>query len=89
MNPLISMMNQNPLLAMIQPLYSAMQTAKDPLSALSQMAMQDQRMQQVVQTINQNGGIQGAVYAEAQRRNTTPENALAQARQMIQTINMK
>jgi len=90
MNPLIAMLNQqNPLVAMMRPLYSAMQTAQDPLSALSQMAMQDQRMQQVVQTINQNGGIQRAVYAEAQRRNADPNDALAQARQMIQTFNMK
>ena len=90
MNPLINMLNQqNPLIAMMQPIYNAMQTANNPMSALSQMAMQDPRMQQVVQTINQNGGIQRAVYAEAQKRNTDPNDALAQARQMIQTFNMK
>ena len=90
MNPLINMLNQqNPMLAMLRPIYNAMQTAHDPMSALSQMAMQDERMQQVVGTINQNGGIQRAVYAEAQRRNADPNDALAQARQILQTFNMK
>ena len=90
MNPIIEMMNRrNPLAAMLQPLYGALQNVRDPMSVLGQMAANDERFQQAVNSIKQNGGIQQAVYAEAQRRNMDPNDALNQARQMLRTFNMK
>ena len=90
MNPIIDMLNkQNPLATMLQPIYSAMQTAQDPMSGIYQMAMRDERMQQLADVVKQYGGIQQAVYAESQKRNINPDNALNQARQMMQTFNMK
>ena len=90
MNPIIDQLNQmNPMLAMFQPVMSAMRTAQNPMAALSQLAMRDNRMQQVINSIQQNGGIQQAVYAEANSRNINPNDALNQARQLMQTFNMK
>ena len=90
MNPIINMMNRmNPMVAMMQPLYNAMQTAQNPMAVLGQMAANDDRMQQVVNTIQQNGGIQQALYAEAQKRNMNPNEALNQAQQMMQSFNMR
>jgi len=89
MNPIISMMNrQNPMMAMIQPVYNVMKAAQNPMAGLQQMAMQDPRMQNVMDTIRQNGGIQQAVYAEAQRRNLNPNDVLNQAKQMMAGLNM-
>ena len=90
MNPIINLMNrQNPMIAMLQPMYNAMRTAQNPLAVLGQMAMSDERIQQALNSIQQNGGVQQAVYAEAQRRNIDPNNALNQARQMMQSFNLK
>ena len=90
MNPIINQLNQqNPMLAMLRPIYNAMCGASNPMAALGQMAASDNRMQQVINTINQNGGIQHAVYAEAQSRNMNPNDALNQARQILQSLNMK
>lgn len=90
MNPIINQLNlQSPIMAMLQPLYNAMTCAQNPMAALGQMAMNDERMQQVITTINQNGGIQQAVYAEARQRNINPNDALNQAQQMMQTFKMK
>jgi len=90
MNPIINQLNQmNPMVAMLQPLYNVMMTAQDPMSGLGQMAASDDRMQQVMNTIQQYGGVQQAVYAEAQKKNMNPNDALNQARQILQTFNMK
>ena len=90
MNPIISMLNrQNPLAAMLQPIYNVMRSVQNPMDAIGQMASNDDRMQQVVDTIKRNGGIQQAVYAEAQRQNIDPNNVLNQAKQMIQAFNMR
>lgn len=90
MNPIISKMQmQNPMIAMMQPLYAAMNGGQSIMSVLGQMASRDERMQMVVDTIRQNGGIQQAVYAEARQRNADPTDVLNQARQMLQTFNMK
>ena len=90
MNPIISELNKmNPITAMLSPLYNAMRSAGNPMAALGRMAMQDERMQQVVNTINQYGGIQQAVYAVAQKQNANPNDALNQARQFLSTFNMK
>ena len=90
MNPIVDMMNQqNPLAAILRPIFNAMQGNSDPLAMIGQMASQDERMQQVMTTIQQNGGIQQAVYAEAQKRNQNPNDALNQARQILQSFNMK
>lgn len=90
MNPIINQLNQmNPMVAMLQPLYNVMMTAQDPMSGLGQMAANDDRMQQVMNTIQQYGGVQQAVYAEAQKKNMNPNDALNQARQILQTFNMK
>ena len=70
MNPIISIMNQqNPMLQMLQPIYNVMRGAQNPLAAIGQMASNDERMQQVMNAVNQNGGVQQAVYAEAQKLN--------------------
>ena len=90
MNPIVSMLNrQNPVMQMLQPLYSAMVASQNPMAALGQMAMQDNRMQQVMNSINQYGSVQQAVYAEAQKRNANPNDALNQAKQMMQSFNMR
>ena len=90
MNPIINMLNQqNPIMDMLRPLYNAMQASGNPMAAISQMAMQDDRVKQAMNSISLNGGVQGAVYAEAQKRNIDPNEALAQAQQLLQTINMK
>lgn len=90
MNPIVSLLNrQNPMISMLQPLYNAMITAQNPMAALGQMANNDTRLQQVMSSIQQNGGVQQAVYAEAQRRNINPNDALNQAQQMMQTFKMK
>lgn len=90
MNPIISMMNkQNPMIAMLQPIYNAMRGAQNPLDIIGQMAPNDNRMQQVMNTIQQNGGIQQAVYAEARNKNIDPMSAINQAQQILQAFNMK
>ena len=90
MNPLINLLDQNnPMISMFQPLYNALRGSTNPMQTLGQMAYNDQRMQQVVNTINQYGGIQQAVYGEAQKRNLDPNSALQQAQQMMQTFNRK
>lgn len=89
MNPIIDAMSQNPMMAMMRMLFNGGQGTGNPLSILGQMASQDERMKQVMNTIQQNGGIQQAVYAEAQRRNQNPDDALNQARQILQSFNMK
>lgn len=90
MNPIVNQLNQmNPIAMMLQPVYNALQTAQNPIEAIGQMASSDGRMQQVMNSIQQNGGIQQAVYAEAQQRNMNPNDALNQARQILQAFNMK
>lgn len=96
MNPIINMMSQaaqpaqqNPMAGMLGPIFAAMQGASNPLEAINQMAKSDPRMQSVMDTIKQNGGIQQAVYAEAQRRNINLDDVLNQARQIMQSFNMK
>ena len=90
MNPIVSQMNmQNPMVAMLQPIYNAMKGSQNPISILGQMAPNDNRMQQVINTIQQNGGIQQAVYAEARSRNINPTDALNQAQQILNTFNMR
>jgi hypothetical protein len=90
MNPIINMMNMhNPMLSMLQPIYNAMRGTQNPMAVIGQMASGDERMQQVMNTIQQNGGLQQAVYAEARNRNLNPDDALSQARQILQTFNMK
>lgn len=90
MNPIINLMNQqNPMVAILQPVYNAMKSFRNPIDAIGQMATNDDRMQQVMNSIQQNGGLQQAVYSEAQKRNINPNDALNQARQLIQTFNMK
>ena len=90
MNPIVNWMNQqNPMTAMLQPLYSAMVASQNPMAALGQMAASDGRMQQVMDCIRQNGGVQQAVYAEANKRNMNPNDALNQARQIMQSFNMR
>ena len=90
MNPILNLLNQkNPILTMIRPLYNAMQSGGNVMDAIGQMASNDERMQQVMTSIQQNGGIQQAVYAEAKRQNIDPNDALNQARQIIQSLNMK
>ena len=90
MNPIISLLNQrNPMLEMLRPLYNALQGSTNEMEALGKVAMRDERMKQVISTINQNGGIERAVYAEAQKLGVSPDYALKQAQQMIQSLNMK
>ena len=90
MNPIISMLNQqNPMMEMLRPIYNAMQYSRNPMDVIGQMASSDNRMQQVMNAIQQNGGIQQAVYAKAQEKNIDPNDVLNQARQMIQTFMMK
>lgn len=90
MNPIVNQLNQmNPIAMMLQPIYNTLKTAQNPIAAIGQMASSDNRMQQVMNSIQQNGGIQQAVYAEAQQRNMNPNDALNQARQILQTFNMK
>lgn len=60
--------------------------ASNPIAELQQMAASDPRMQEVVSVINQNGGIQQAVYAMAKQKGIDPNSALQQARSMLQNI---
>ena len=90
MNPIINMLNrQNPIAAMLQPIYNTMRAAQNPMAGLGQMAANDERMQQVVNAIRQNGGVQQAVYAEAQRQNRNPNDVLNQAQQILNAFNMR
>ena len=58
-------------------------SSNDPVALINRMAATDSRMQQVKQVINQNGGIQQAVYAVARQKGVDPQMALNQARQML------
>ena len=90
MNPIVNQLNQmNPMVAMLQPVYNALVVAQNPMAGLGQMAASDERIQQVMNSIQQNGGLQQAVYAESQKKNMNPNDALNQARQILQTFNMK
>jgi type VI protein secretion system component VasK len=74
---------------MLRPIFNAMNGNGNPMEMLGQMASQDERLQQVMNAIRQNGGIQQAVYAEAKRRNQDPADALNQARQVLYSFKMK
>lgn len=90
MNPIINHLNQqNPMLTMLRPIYNMMQNGNNPMVAINQMAMNDERMKQVSDVIAQNGGIQQAVYAEAMKRNVNPNDALNEARNILQSLNSK
>lgn len=84
MNPLLSLLEsgnkeQNPLAQVI----NLIKTAKNPVAAVSQMAQTDPRMKQVNDAINQNGGVQQAVYAIAKQRGISVDSLLNQARSMM------
>ena len=53
------------------------------MALINQMASTDPRMQQVKQVIDQNGGIQQAVYALSKQKGKDPQAVLNQARQML------
>jgi hypothetical protein len=87
MNPIVTqMMRNNPMTDMFQQVFGAMNGAQNPIAGLESMAVNDERMQTVLNTIRQNGGIQQAVYAEAQKRNMNPNDALNQAQQLLQAF---
>ena len=57
------------------------QAAKDPMMAINQIAANNPQMQQVMQLINQNGGLQNAkqlLYNMAQQRGVDPNTILSQ-----------
>ena len=61
------------------------QAANNPTAAVNQMAMNDPRMQQVMQVINQNGGdAKTAFYNLARQRGVNPEDILNQIRGLNQ-----
>ena len=84
-------MSPNPIVNMLQPamnpmagVFNALRAAQNPIAALQTMAMNDPRMQEAVNIINQNGGnAQQAFYAEAQRKGADPSQILQQARSMM------
>lgn len=81
MNPIINQMNMNNPLAALAVL---MRNSPNPEAALRQMALQDERIQTVMNMINQYGGAKQAVYAEAKSRNIDPNSVFYQAQQMLQ-----
>lgn len=86
MNPIVDMLNrQNPLMNILR----SIQGMQNPMAALEQMAMGDQRIQSIMDTIRKNGSAQQAVYAEAQKRNIDPNSLINQAQQMMQGLSMK
>lgn len=86
MNPIVDMLNrQNPLMNILR----SIQGMQNPMAALEQMAMGDQRIQSMMDTIRKNGSVQQAVYAEAQKRNIDPNALINQAQQMMQGLSMK
>jgi len=90
MNPIAQMLyQQNPLVQIIRPIYAAFQTSHDPIATLGQIANNDPRIQNAVNLIQQNGSVQQAVYSESRRQNIDPNMALNQARQIMQSLNMK
>lgn len=85
-------MSPNPIVNMLQPatanplagVFNLLKSASNPIMALQNMALNDPRMQNIYNIIQQNGGnAQQAFYAEAQRRGVDPTQTLQQAQSMM------
>lgn len=64
---------------------SMIQSASNPMAMVNQMAMNDPKMQQVMQVVNQNGGdAKAAFYNLAKQRGVNPEDILNQLRGLNQ-----
>ena len=71
----------SPQAAMLSQVVGALRAAQDPIAELYRMAATNPQMKQVTDVIDQNGGIQQAVYALSRQKGINPEYALEQARQ--------
>ena len=72
-------------MASLSQMIGMVQAASNPTAAVNQMAMNDPRMQQVMQVINQNGGdAKAAFYNMARQRGVNPEDVLSQLRGLNQ-----
>ena len=76
-------MQANPL----NQIMGMLKASNNPVPMIHQMAATDPRMQEVANVINQNGGVQQAVYALAKQKGVDPNYALQQAQQQLQSMN--
>ena len=79
-NPILSLLGRtNPVMGMLSQMIGMVKAAKDPSTAINQMAMNNPQMQQVMQYINQNGGDpRQAFYNLAQQKGVDPNYILNQ-----------
>lgn len=83
-------MSPNPIISLLQPanplagIFNMLRSANNPIQLLQSMAMNDSRMQTVLDVINQNGGnAKQAFYAEAKNKGRDPTEILRQAQSMM------
>ena len=85
MNPILNLLGKaSPGMGRLGQIASAIKMAKDPVTAINQMAQTDPRMKQLSDILNQHGGnAQQAVYALAAQRGIDPDEVLKQAQEMF------
>ena len=83
-NPISALLGRiNPTLGTATQLLGVLKTAKDPLAALYQMAQTNPQAKQMTDFIDQNGGLQQAINAQAQKQGVNPNEAIQQALQIL------
>ena len=88
-NPIIGQMFQsNPILQGIGRLFGLTKSLNNPMSALQQLAGNDNQMGQVNSAIQQYGGgnPETAFYALARQRGADPQSVLSQAQEIVRNM---
>ena len=85
-NPIINLLGRtNPAMQALSQMVGIAKTVQNPQAALQQMSANNPQMQEVMQLINQNGGINNAqniFYNLCQQRGVDPNTILNQLRSM-------
>ena len=83
-NPVSTLLAKiNPMIATATEFFGILRTANDPLAMLYKMAETNPQAKQMTDFIDQNGGLQNAVSAQARQKGVDPNDAINQARQFL------
>ena len=84
-NPILDMMTRtNTAMESFGKMVGTVQAAKNPMGAISQMAMNNPQMQQVMQVVQQNGGnAQQAFYNMCRQRGVDPNTIISQVQGLM------
>ena len=84
-NPIMSLLGMaNPVMQTVGQMIEMVKMAKDPQAAITQMAQSDDRMKQVMEVVNQNGGdAKAAFYNMAKQKGVNPDDIINQVKSLM------